>query len=134
MPKKMKRAKFEKFAKQIAEDLTFDISTLEDFAKKLPSLKHFWVAKLIQEKILLRDLEEEKKELEQQVFNSLGADMVRKVTRKSLAESDPKVMELSDQIDESRLIVEYLEKVERIFSQTGYDLKNYIDAKKIEEN
>ena len=129
----MRRERFEKYCKQVEEDLVIPRQKFEEFAQTLPGKKHFWVAKLIQEKIHLRDLQDKKKELEQDAFDNIPLDTARRTTKKALVAASPDIVKISDEIDESILIIEYLEKVERIFSQAGYDLKNYIDTKKMEE-
>ena len=51
---------------------------------------------------------------------------------KEIVEKSPVLTEINEQIEENELIIEYLEKVEKIFSSTTYDLKNAIELMKME--
>ena len=44
----------------------------------------------------------------------------------------PVINEINEKIEELELIVEYLEKAEKIFNSTTYDLKNAIELMKME--
>lgn len=130
----MKTARFYKFKEAIEKDLVIQADKIDDFCLSLPGKKHFWVGKLIQEKIHLKELESKKKQLEKAAFDNIPLEGARKVTRKSLVLADPEIASLQEDIEESQLILEYLDKVEKVFAQTSYDLKNYNDSRKMELN
>jgi chaperonin cofactor prefoldin len=52
---------------------------------------------------------------------------------KEIEEKSPVLHEINEQIEEMELVVEYLEKAERVFSSTTYDLKNAIELMKMEQ-
>ena len=43
------------------------------------------------------------------------------------------VKEINNKIEEYKIIVEYLEKVEKIFHNASFDIKNFIETIKIDE-
>ena len=42
------------------------------------------------------------------------------------------VRKIIDKIEETEILIEYLERVEKVCSSTSYDIKNLIDIKKME--
>ena len=58
---------------------------------------------------------------------------VSKATLNKQINNLPSISLLNDKIYELEIIIEYLEKVEKIFSSTSYDLRNIIELKKMEE-
>ena len=49
------------------------------------------------------------------------------------AERHDTLAELNDKMRELDVIIEYLEKVEKVLSQMGFDVKNAIDIMKLEQ-
>ena len=47
--------------------------------------------------------------------------------------NSPVISEINEQIEELELVIEYLEKAEKIFNSTTYDLKNAIELMKMEQ-
>jgi chaperonin cofactor prefoldin len=45
----------------------------------------------------------------------------------------PILTDINEEIEELELVIEYLEKAEKIFSSTTYDLKNAIELMKMEQ-
>ena len=54
-------------------------------------------------------------------------------TAEIAAESTDELTAITDSIKEYEFIVEYLEKVEKIMSGMGYDIKNIIEIQKLEQ-
>jgi hypothetical protein len=125
--------KFLKYKEAIEKDLKIDQFNIHNKVNDIPSLKHYWVAKLIESKIEVKQLEKKKKELIKKVNESaevglkLSAASMNNVIAKS-----PVIAEINEQIEELELIIEYLEKAEKIFNSTTYDLKNAIELMKME--
>ena len=42
------------------------------------------------------------------------------------------VQKIIEKIEETEILIEYLEKIEKVCSSTSYDIKNLIDIKKLE--
>lgn len=96
--------------------------------------KHFWVGKLIESKIELEKLKKEKEEKIKNINDNYKPEIaVSKATLNKQINNLPSISLLNDKIYELEIIIEYLEKVEKIFSSTSYDLRNIIELKKMEE-
>lgn len=126
--------KFLKYKEAIENDLKIDQFNIHNKINEIPSLKHFWVAKLIESKIDLKKLQRKKTELIKKVQNSgdIGLKLSLQSTKEMLAKS-PVIAEINEEIEELELIIEYLEKAEKIFSSTTYDIKNAIELMKLEQ-
>ena len=126
--------KFFKYKEAIEKDLKIDQFNIHTKVNEIPSLKHFWVGKLIESKIDLKKLQRKKTELIKKVQNSgdIGLKLSLQSTKEMLAKS-PVIAEINEEIEELELIIEYLEKAEKIFSSTTYDIKNAIELMKLEQ-
>lgn len=125
--------KFTKYKEAVEKDLKIDQFNIHNKVNEIPSLKHYWVGKLIESKIELKQLQQKKNELIKKVKENQNVALKLSVSSmKELVEKSPVLTEINNQIEENELIVEYLEKVEKIFSSTTYDLKNAIELMKME--
>ena len=126
--------KFLKYKEAIEKDLKIDQFNIHNKVNEIPSLKHFWVAKLIESKIELKNLQRKKSELIKKVKESQQIGLKLSISSlKEIEEKSPVLHEINEQIEEMELVVEYLEKAEKVFSSTTYDLKNAIELMKMEQ-
>lgn len=125
---------FLKYKEAIERDLKIDQFNIHNKVNDIPSLKHFWVAKLIESKIEIKKLQRKKTDLIKKVNESqdVGIKLSTSSMNNVIAKS-PVIAEINEQIEELELIVEYLEKAEKIFNSTTYDLKNAIELMKMEQ-
>ena len=125
---------FLKYKEAIERDLKIDQFNIHNKVNDIPSLKHFWVAKLIESKIEIKKLQRKKTDLIKKVNESqdVGIKLSTSSMNSVIAKS-PIIAEINEQIEELELIVEYLEKAEKIFNSTTYDLKNAIELMKMEQ-
>lgn len=124
---------------ELSIDTNIDEINLTDTAYKLPAIKHKWVARLINAKIKLSSLEKEKISLREKIVNKLSADTNARLAKinidKSLSTADEYnklINSLDLKVEEYKMIILYLEKVEGIFKNMTYDLKNIIDLNRLE--
>lgn len=123
------------YKKLIDEELKIDRINIEDAQLKLPSRKHYWLSKLINHKI---ELNEYKTTLHQSIDkvadNVIEKSDIRLTKQEAvkLAYSNPIVIEIKTKISELELLVEYLEKIEKIYSGVSYDISNIISLIKME--
>ena len=54
---------FKRYKESLEKDLDINRLNLDEKALALPAIKHFWVAKMIEDKIEINELESEKKKL-----------------------------------------------------------------------
>ena len=125
-----------KYIDEVGKDLVLDDFNIKDVQMRLPSRKHFWVARLMEAKIKRSSLDKEKRKLKKDITHEVIATSPVKITQnvaEQAAERHDSIQKLTDQIKECDLIVEYLEKVEKVMSQMSFDVKNIIEINKMEQ-
>lgn len=125
---------FKKYKSTLEKDLDINRLNLDEKALSLPAVKHFWVAKMIEAKIEINDLEREKKNLfkilsesDEMKEVSFSKDAIQKIFNNS-----PRVKEINEKIEELKLIVEYLTDVKYVLGRATDDIKNRIELEKAE--
>lgn len=123
------------YLRELSQDTTLDEFTVKDVQMKLPAIKHKWAGRLIRAKI---DIANHDRELE---------DLVEAATNQLIKESPVKLatplartrVESLDEIKDARLkskelkvVVEFLEKAERILNSMTFDIKNLTEIMKLE--
>lgn len=127
--------KIEMYQKEVVNDLKINDMTLSDKSFEIPQKKHYWVTKLILEKQELMKLERNKKQLEKEIMKMQKDELPVTLSKQSMrgAVYNTQTMQtITQQIDEQKLLVEYLEKVEKIFSFITNDVKNIVEVKQME--
>lgn len=125
-----------KYSEQIAEELKINSSNVRDAQMFLPSRKHFWVARLIEHKRDLSNLKKKKDKLIKALIDNKQVNSpvtLSKVNQEKILEANDTVEKLSEDIKSFELLVEYLEKVEKIYSAMTYDYKNIVELIKMEQ-
>lgn len=125
-----------KYSEQIAEELKINSSNVRDAQMFLPSRKHFWVARLIEHKRDLSNLKKKKDKLIKALIDNKQVNSpitLSKVNQEKILEANDAVEKLSEEIKSFELLVEYLEKVEKIYSAMTYDYKNIVELIKMEQ-
>jgi len=119
---------FNKYFEEIKEDTKIDQINILDRQLMLPAVKHKWVSRLMEQKRHKLGLERKKKELKEQVLAKLSVDNIPtgipKVSIKQKVESSDIIKKIDEELKDIDIIIEYLEKVEKIFSSTTYDISN----------
>ncbi len=117
-----------KYNEEIIEDTKIDQINILEKQLMIPAIKHKWVARLIEQKRNKLNLERRKKELKEQVLSKLTENGIPtgipKVSIKQKVESSEIIKKIDEDIKDTDLIIEYLEKVEKIFSSVTYDIGN----------
>jgi phenylalanyl-tRNA synthetase alpha subunit len=126
----------QQYIEEIGKDLVLDDFNLKESQLRLPSRKHYWVARLIEAKVERNKLLAKKKSLKKEVVKQVVRDSPIKITQsaaESAAEGHVTLTKLNDAIKERDMIIEYLEKVEKIMSSMGYEIKNIVEIQKMEQ-
>lgn len=126
---------FNKYKAELEEELGLNDFNMKDVQMKLPAIKHKWVARLIQQKIELNKYKKMKIDAVEAIVQKLRREAIASISDPMLArqaEKNETVQKINSKIDETEILIEYLEKVERVCSSTSYDIKNLIDIKKLE--
>ena len=119
---------FEKYFEEIKEDTKFDQINILEKQLMLPSIKHKWVSCLVKQKIHRNELEKKRKSLKEDVLKTISQNGIPtgipKAALNSKVESSEVFKKIDDEIMDINLIIEYLEKVEKILSSITYDIGN----------
>jgi len=116
---------FNKYCEEIKEDTKFDQINILEKQLMLPAIKHKWVSRLIEQKIRRNDLERKKKSLKEEVLQTMSIPAgVPAASIKAKIESSEVIQKIEEEIKQINLVIEYLEKVEKIFSSITYDIGN----------
>lgn len=125
----------EKYIDELAKDVQVDEFALKECQMKLPALKHKWVGRLVRHKKDLHVLQRERyvklSEISDKVRNASDIQLT-KIAADKLAEKHKEIIEIDDKIKDIELVVELLDKCERIFSSMSFDLKNLVEIIKME--
>ena len=117
-----------KFTEEIAEDVKIDQLNILEKQLMLPAIKHKWVSRLIIQKKKKTDLGKKKEELRMEVLKqyddkSLPTGMPKAALKMKIDSSDV-IKKIDDDIADCDILIEYLEKVEKIFASFTYDIGN----------
>lgn len=124
---------FKKIVKEITEDLKVDRMNLDEKILRIPSIKHFWVAKLYTTKIRILTLEKKKKSRIEELKNGYVSEIgLSKAGMVQNLNSDDEIMKMNDELEELKLIVDYLEDAKFVLGRVTDDLKNRIELEKVE--
>jgi hypothetical protein len=125
----------EKYKKEIEIDVKLDQLNILEKQMILPTIKHKWVSRLIESKKELNALHKKKKIIRTQVINILEPTIPKglpKVALENKIESSEKIQNINDDIENIEIVIEYLEKVEKIFASMSFDIKTATDLIKME--
>jgi phenylalanyl-tRNA synthetase alpha subunit len=120
---------------ELKEHLVIDELNIKDVQLGLPGKKHLWVGRLIRHKQEVNELKTKKhkliqlltKQIQEQSSVRLSAPAAEKVAWNM----DP-IKEINIRIGDLELVIEFLEKVEKIFNGMSFDIKNIIEIQKLE--
>ena len=125
----------EQYIKEMGVDVELDEFALKEAQMKLPAIKHKWVGRLIRHKGEMERLQTSRyntiKQVAQEMIDT-ATYQVTLATAQKAAEKHSNVKAIDESIRECKLIVEFLEKSEKIFSSMSFDIKNIVEIMKLE--
>jgi hypothetical protein len=124
------------YTEELNNDLVINDLNVKEVQMRLPARKHFWVGRLINAKIELVKLEKKEKLTRDEVFkriNESATVVLSHATVVQAVNNSPEIVKITDQIKEYKYIIEYLEKVEKVFSQMTFDIGNIIKLIQLEQ-
>lgn len=124
------------YIEEVKADTQLDELIVKDVQMKLPGLKHKWVGRLIRTKASLQRLQRDKEKLRKTTAEEIRKKSPVAVSipiAEKTAESSDSIIALSEKIQEHILLIEFLERVEKIFSSMTFDIKNLIEILKLEQ-
>lgn len=124
-----------KYIEELKTDCVVDEINLKESALILPAKKAKWVARLIVQKNILNKLEKDKKELLNSLMERLKQESVTSLSTavlKNFAEKDGSIIEIDQKIEESKNLIDFLERIEKIMSSMSFDIGNIIKIVQLE--
>lgn len=124
------------YIQQIKSDLEINQINIADVARKLPARRHHWAARLIEHKIKINELEKQKSNIIKEVSAKIGRDspvLMSSKTIQNAAESSNDIQSINEQIATNKLIVEFLEQVQKNFFSASHDVRNIVEIMKLEQ-
>lgn len=119
---------FVKYQNEINEDTKIDQINILEKQLMLPAIKHKWVARLIEQKRNRFQLEKKRKDIKEEVLKALTKEGlptgIPKAALNSKLESSEAIKKIDEEIEHVSLIIEYLEKIEKIMSSITFDISN----------
>ena len=125
-----------RYIEEVGQDLVLDDFNVKQQQLRLPSRKHFWVARLIETKVERNNLINKKKDLKKTITKGVIETSPVKISQssaESAAERHESIQDMTAKIANLNVVIEYLEKVEKIMSQMGYEIKNIVEIQKMEQ-
>jgi hypothetical protein len=125
----------DRYIEEMNQDTMFDDFSLKDTQMKLPSIKHKWVGRLIRHKDTISKLTAKKKSLISNISKKLVDEGDYKISQpmaEKACEKHETVINISKQIKGEYLIVEFLEKCEKVLNSMTFDIKNLVEIMKME--
>lgn len=125
----------EKYIKEMGEDVELNEFEMKDVQMKLPAIKHKWVGRLIRHKGDLERYQENRdktiKVVAQEIIDTATYQVTLPSAQKA-AEKHQSIRNIDENIKEQKLIIDFLEKSEKIFTSMSFDIKNIIEIMKLE--
>ena len=125
----------EKYIKEMGEDVELNEFEMKDVQMKLPAIKHKWVGRLVRHKGELERYQENRDKTIKVVAQEIIETATYQVTLPSAqkaAEKHNSIRNIDENIKEQKLIIDFLEKSEKIFTSMSFDIKNIIEIMKLE--
>ena len=125
----------EQYVKEMEKDVFFDDFTIKETQMKLPAIKHKWVGRLVRHKQDLFRKRAEYDRLKKRLVEEARKNSTYQVTTPALEKVVVKhetMIKQQHEIDDMELLIELLERAEKLFSSMSFDIKNLIEIMKME--
>jgi hypothetical protein len=123
------------YIEELKQDCTVDEMNLKESSLLLPAKKAKWVSRLILEKNNLNRLEKDKKKQLNTVIEKIKQEAVASISApvlRNVAEKHESVLEIDEKIEESKNLIDFLEKIEKVMSSMSFDIGNIIKIVQLE--
>lgn len=124
-----------KYIKDVEQDLVLNDFNIKETQLRLPAKKHFWVARLIEAKRELQELSDKEKKITKILATKIKEQSPVTLSDKTvlnLIEDQEEFAAIKEKKRDLTNVVEYLEKVEKIFGSMHWEIKNIVDLGKLE--
>jgi hypothetical protein len=118
---------FSEYHQKIEEFLKIDELNMKDAQMSLPSVRHYWVGRLMHHKLQVNKLKKAKEKATKTLKQKIEHESPIGLSPKTIAESISHheiVQKIDEEIINNELLVEYLTKVEANFRDAQYGMNN----------
>jgi len=118
---------FQEYHEKIETFLKFDELNIKDSQMALPSVRHYWVGRLMYHKQQIIKLKKAKDKASKTIKAKLEEESPVTLSIKTISESiatNEIILKIDDEIANNEFLVEYLSKVEANFRDTQYGMTN----------
>lgn len=125
-----------RYISEITKELDINEMNLKESSMRAPARKHFWVSKLINHKIELNNLKKTKDTILKKLVEKTAANSpvaLSKINTEKTLENTEEIKKINEELKQHESIIEYLEKVEKIYSSITYDIKNMVQMTSMEQ-
>lgn len=125
----------ENYIIELEKDVKLDQFNIRDCQMKLPAFKHKWVGRLMRHKHEIVRLNQQKYAMKKKVAEKIQSSTTYKVTKpvaEKAAANHDSIVDITHRIEELNVLIEFLEKSERILSSMTYDIKNLVEIMRLE--
>lgn len=125
----------EQYILELEKDVKLDQFNIRDCQMKIPAYKHKWVGRLMRHKQEVVRLNHQKYQLKKTIANKIQGSTTYKVTKpvaEKAATNHESIVDITHKIDDLNVLIEFLEKAERILSSMTYDVKNLVEIMRLE--
>lgn len=123
------------YIEELKQDCIVDEMNLKESSLMLPAKKAKWVSRLILEKNNFNKLEKDKKKQLNVVIEKIKQEAVASISApvlKNVAEKHESILEIDEKIEESKNLIDFLERVEKVMSSMSFDIGNIIKIVQLE--
>jgi hypothetical protein len=134
-PKESTLSLIQKYEEEIKKYVTVDEFNMKQVQMDLPSIRHYWVGRLMFHKQEIIRLKKLRKMAQSKISEKMQEESPVGLTSKTTlvaADGHPIVIKIDDQISENEILVEYLGKIEANFRSLSFDIKNIIEIVRME--
>ena len=120
---------------ELIQDAHIDELNIRDKQMMLPGIKHKWAGRQVRAKIKLSDLYRNRKRVISQLTDKLLEESpitLSKPVAENKVKGTSSVVEIDTQIQQIKLIIEFLEKTDRTLSSMTFDIRNLTEIMKLE--
>ena len=124
-------SRLDKYIKEFDDDVTLTISNIKEKSMMISSYQSKWIRYYFQEKALNQKLKDAKIEYTKQHANKVTF----KPTQSTLIAQEPDqgLVKLNQEIKNSELCIEFMEKCMDVLDKINFQVKNVIDIIKLEQ-
>jgi hypothetical protein len=125
----------DRYIVELSEDTALNEFTMKDVQMRLPGMKHKWAGRLMRSKLEKGSLITKRR----RSISNLSSELIERSPvklsipmAKQKVEQHEAVVSLTEDIDNMSIIIEFLEKAERILNSMTFDIKNLTEIMKLE--